>query len=223
MTRSILIQPSRLVLTGSMALFLAIMPTGCQTITPSGLFGSSTAASSPEEAFDKGLAYTSGAGVEQDYARGLRYFEQAAAAGHVEAAYFSGVAYSTGRGTAPNAARAASYLTQAANAGHARSQFLLGNMKSSNDLGEQDLAAALQLYEAAARQGHGEAQLAAGLFRATGRGGPTDLVAAAAWLILADDQNVETADKALSTVMGKLNPSQRRTAQQRVSTLVQRG
>ena len=80
------------------------------------------ATESPEEQYQKGMAFVSGRGVTQDRAQAAVWFCKAAEQGHADAQYFLGMLYSFGNGVAKDDKEAVTWLREAAEQGNVAAQ-----------------------------------------------------------------------------------------------------
>ena len=69
-----------------------------------------------------------GQGVQQDYARAIDYYTQAANAGHADSQFYLGLMYKTGIGTAADPDKAKHWLKRAADQGDEEAQKELNNL-----------------------------------------------------------------------------------------------
>ena len=80
----------------------------------------------PNAAYNLGVLYHQGLGVEKDIDRALYWYREAAKLGHPEAQYNLGIAYIEGIGTEYNAPVAAAFFESAANQGVVEAAYNLG-------------------------------------------------------------------------------------------------
>jgi hypothetical protein len=104
-----------------------------------------------EAAYELGLMYRDGKGIEADPQRALEWLTRAAETdwkrdpykfGLPRAQYVLGVMYLEGAGTAADAERAADWFERAAEQGHSRAQLMLAELYSRGERLPPDLAAA---------------------------------------------------------------------------------
>ena len=110
-----------------------------------------------DNVFDLGVMYYYGDGVQQDYAKALSYFEQAAADGDVDAINNLGLMYDEGLGVEQSDTKARQYFEQAANKGDASSLYNLGLMYMDGQGVDQNYTKAFTYYEQAAEKGNTDA------------------------------------------------------------------
>jgi len=102
-----------------------------------------------------GHMYCSGQKVEQDYEKGMRWYQAAAEAGFAPSELAVGSLYFEGQGTQRDVAEAARWFKRAADKGYARAQSNLAALYLSGEEGvEVDYGKALRWYREAAAQGH---------------------------------------------------------------------
>ena len=99
-----------------------------------------------------GLSYAHGTGVEQDWAKAVRFFRLAAEQGDGAAQFNLGRCYSRGEGVAQDSAEAVRYYRLAAEQGDADAQFNLGVCYQLGEGVAQDWAEAVRCYRQAAAQ-----------------------------------------------------------------------
>lgn len=111
-------------------------------------------------AYNLGVLYHQGLGVDPDMAAALDWYRRAAQAGHPEAQYNLGIAYIEGIGTRYNPALAAAFFQQAAFGGIVEAAYNLGLILENGLVGEARPVDALRWYRGAAEQGSIEAEKA---------------------------------------------------------------
>jgi len=120
-------------------------------------------------AYNLGVLYHQGLGVEKDLPRALYWYREAAKQNHPEAQYNLGIANIEGIGTSYNAPIAAAFFENAANLGVIEAAYNLGLIYENRLLGDQvNPEQALMWYHIAANGGNSDAsaaltQMAAGL------------------------------------------------------------
>ena len=119
---------------------------------------------------------------QQDYAKALPLFEEAAATGNVSAQFALGLMYYRGNGVPRSAGKAKEWFEKAAILGHAKAQFNLGWMYQNGQGVSQSYFNAAKWYEKAAAQEHSRAQLALGKMYAKGQGVTQSDAKAKKWL-----------------------------------------
>lgn len=111
-------------------------------------------------AYNLGVLYHQGLGVDPDMAAALDWYRRAAQTGHPEAQYNLGIAYIEGIGTRYNPALAAAFFQQAAFGGIVEAAYNLGLILENGLVGEARADDALRWYRGAAEQGSIEAEKA---------------------------------------------------------------
>ncbi len=160
-------------------------------------------------AYELGLAYAQGRGVERNLDRSAAWINRAAASGEPRAQYLLGASYFAGNGVRQDHTRATEYLAAAATQGHARAQYLLAK-SFANGLGvPKDPAWAGRWYGKAAQQGHIEAQYAYGVVWATGLGRPQNIEHGYFWLSIAAEGEHLEADRVRSRLVPRLDENSR--------------
>ena len=165
-----------------------------------------------ESAYGLGLRYTSGNGVNQDYAVAAEWFRRAAEGGHPRARYMLGIAYYTGRGVARDARRAVAWFEKAA-AGNARAQYQLGDVYANGRGIAKEQAWAARWFAKAAMADHAEAQYSLGAVLGAGLGVPVDRVQAAKWLAVAERNGHKEAAALRQAITEKMTPDERLEAE----------
>jgi TPR repeat protein len=167
----------------------------------------------PEAAYEVGLAYTKGVGVEQDNDAAAEWLNKAAAGGEPRAQYLIGVAYYNGLGVEQDYETAAAYLGEAAVQGHADAQFLLAQVFATGNGVRENRAWATRWYGKAAQQGHADAQFHYGVSRASGLGLPANPEAGYGWLLLAERGGHGQAAEVRAALNDKLSAEARTRAE----------
>lgn len=108
-------------------------------------------------AYNLGLMYVRGTGVQKDAAAARKYFGQAAAAGHVNAMYNLGYLYDDTEGTPTDYSQAFRYYYQAAERGHAAAQAKLAALYGLGKGVRKDHKAAMHWLQRAAKNGDADA------------------------------------------------------------------
>lgn len=104
----------------------------------------------PNAAYNLGVLYHQGLGIDQNLETALTWYKAAAAMQHPEAGYNLGIAHIEGIGVDYNAENAASYFEMAANAGVTEAAYNLGLIYENGLLGEPQPDEALMWYKIAA-------------------------------------------------------------------------
>ncbi len=118
---------------------------------------------------------------EQDFAKALSLYEQAAALGDAKAMYNIARLYVTGEGVEVNYETAAAWFLKSAQAGETAAMFTVGIMYAGGTGFAQDGAAAVEWLQKAADAGKTEAMYYLGLIYVGGEGVPTDCALAMEW------------------------------------------
>ena len=169
-----------------------------------------------DSAYGLGLRYTSGNGVNQDYAVAAEWFHRAAEGGHPRAQYMLGIAYYTGRGVARDPTRAVPWFEKAA-AGNARAQYQLGDAYANGRGVAKEQAWAARWFAKAAMAGHGEAQYSLGAVYAAGLGVPVDRMQAVRWLAIAESNGHKEALTLRKAITGTITPDKRLEAERQAA------
>ena len=164
----------------------------------------------PLAQLNAGLLSLAGLGVESSKTEALRWFLLAAKSQNPEAQFQVGYLYETGSNE--DRSKAERWYRKAAIQGHREAQARLGFLYIAGGLVPPDAHDAFKWTRRAAEQGHPQAQynIAHLLFR--GIGHDRDLVRALAWMLLADQQQLEEASKALPYLKQQLSPSEQNQA-----------
>ena len=104
--------------------------------------------------YERGLAYSEGKGVPQDYNSAFKLFQSAAQQNYAAAQYQLGNAYMSGLGTENNPEAAADWYEKAARQGYTLAQRTLGSMYMHGDGVKQNKPLALAWYSILAREGN---------------------------------------------------------------------
>ncbi len=155
-------------------------------------------------AYELGVAYNTGGGVEKDKEQAAVWFNEAVALGEPRAQYLVGAAYYAGLGVEQDYGHAVALLGAAATQGHDRAQYLLATAFANGNGVEKDLAWASRWYGKAARQGHLKAQFAYGVLHATGHGLTRDQRRGLMWLTIAAKGGHARAKELRATLAGRL-------------------
>jgi len=197
--------------------FLIISLSGCQSI---GGLGSgkpplleTQRIESAEAQYRRGLQYSSGLRVKQDFEKAAEWFRLAAEKGHTGAQYMLGDAYYYGRGVAKKQKEGVKWLSKAAANNHARAQYRLGDAFINGRGVELDLAWGARWFGKAAMQGHKEAQFSLAVSFATGLGLQVDNIEAWKWLTLASNAGNKKADEVRAKIGEKMNAEEISKAQ----------
>ncbi len=109
-------------------------------------------------AFNVGVLYAQGLGVEADPVEAVRWYRRAAHAGYANAQFNLGAAYYRGEGTEVNVSQAVSWWEKAAEQGHAEALYNLGTLYRRGEAVPQDTRRAVSLLNEAAALGDSRAQ-----------------------------------------------------------------
>lgn len=183
--------------------------------TAAALFRRSADLGHAAAAYELGLAYSQGLGVEQDLEAASQWFNLAAERGDARAQYLVGATYLGAAGGDADAETAVRYLASAAVQGHPRAQYLLAEAFASGRGVPKDLPWAARWYGKAAHQGHSEAQFAYGVMWAAGRGLPKNRVIGLAWLTLAAKAGHQEAERVRAAVFQRASGAERARAEAR--------
>ena len=137
---------------------------------------------------DLGCAYSSGQGVEQDFAEAIKWWRKAADCDLPGAALNLGIAYLSGQGVPQDYAEAARWNRKAAEQGLAGAEHNLGNAYFKGQGVPQNYTEAVKWYRRAAYQGLAASQYSLGLAYANGNGVGQDYLEAARWYLKSAEQ-----------------------------------
>ena len=137
---------------------------------------------------DLGCAYSSGQGVEQDFAEAIKWWRKAADCDLPGAALNLGLAYLSGQGVPQDYTEAARWNRKAAEQGLAGAEHNLGNAYFKGQGVPQNYTEAVKWYRRAAYQGLAASQYSLGLAYANGNGVGQDYLEAARWYLKSAEQ-----------------------------------
>lgn len=192
---------------------------GCAELASYGVINLKDDPKQAELSYEKGMAYTQGRGVKQDYSQGISKFKQAAYHGSSNGAYMVGMSYLTGRGVKQDDAVAARWLEQAAQAGHTRAEYQLSVLYMNGYGVVQDREWAMFLACRAAEGGHEQAAFDVAVAYATGSGLPKDRSAAWYWFVQAEKVGIEHARTLRRKMVQLTSSTQRSRAGQMIQKL----
>lgn len=132
-------------------------------------------------AFNLGILYETGQGVEKNPAQAAEWYRKAAAQGDADAAFNLAVLHHVGRGVPLDLAAAAAGYRKAAEKGLAVAERALGDLYRQGLAVTLDPSEALRWYGKAAVQGDAKAIHALAVMSAAGEGAPRDPIAALKW------------------------------------------
>ena len=153
--------------------------------------------SDPHAQVALGDLYRDGAGVAQDYAEALHWYQAAAAQGNPTGQANLGDMYRQGQGVPQDYAEAHKWYVLSAAAGYAPAQTALGDLLRDGKGTAQNYAEAFKLYAAAAAQGNLAAQNNLGDLYAQGKGTTQNFSEAAHWYRAAAERGYDTAENNL--------------------------
>jgi uncharacterized protein len=166
-----------------------------------------------------GRMFDKGAGVAQDDAQAVRWYQKAAEQGLADAQFSLAWAYDNGEGVPQDYALAARWYLKAAEQGDAGPQNNLAVMYADGHGVLQDYAQAAQWFRKAAEQGLADAQHDLGVLYFKGQGVPQDYIEAHKWESLAaarasgDARQLDAA--ARDVIAGKMTPDELAEAHKR--------
>ena len=137
---------------------------------------------------DLGCAYSSGLGVEQNFAEAIKWWRKAADLDLPGAALNLGIAYLSGQGVPQDYTEAARWNRKAAEQGLAGAEHNLGNAYFKGQGVPQNYVEAVKWYRRAAYQGLAASQYSLGLAYANGNGVGQDYLEAARWYLKSAEQ-----------------------------------
>ena len=153
-----------------------------------------------------GHMYCNGKKVEQDYAKGMRWYRAAADAGFAPSELAVGTLYFEGQGADRDVAEAARWFKRAAEKGYARAQSNLAALYLGGDGIEADYDKAFHWYREAAAQGHMVARYNLAMMYAHGLGvDEPDYVAAYGLLSPMVENGHRAADELMQSFLGEMN------------------
>lgn len=168
----------------------------------------------PVAAYNLGVMYDGGQGVEKDASEALRWYRKAADLGYADAQYNLGCIYEHGENGVPqNYAEAMKWYLRAAKQGDVQSQVNLGAMYYSGRGTVQDYRIAATWFQKAANKGDAKAEMDVGIMYAVGTGLPQDNIRAYMWLNLSAAQGNKTASEDRDITAKKMTPEQLAEAQ----------
>ncbi|MGY3582183.1 TPR repeat protein [Bradyrhizobium sp. USDA 4341] len=175
----------------------------------------------PVAAYNAGLAYANGQGVERDDGTAASLFRKSAEAGYDKGQLLLGIMYSYGRGVKADPAEADKWYALAADQGNPNAQFSLANAFMNGTGVTKDQGKADVWLRRAAAQGYPNAMVTLGAALADGAGAEKDLVGSYTWLSLAmdavDGDKPKALTKALREEIAKhMTPEQIASAETRV-------
>ncbi len=139
----------------------------------------------PQQQFEKGVAYSIGRGVQQSDLDAVKWIGKAAERGHAYAQFNLGEAYANGVGVVQDYARSVKWLTMAAKRDVTDAQVSLG-LKYDSGLGViQDKREAVKWFRRAAERDNPYGQNNLAIAYALGEGVTQNSIKAYAWLELA--------------------------------------
>ena len=163
--------------------------------------------------------YSDGAQIEQDHAKAMHWYEQAARQGAVEAQSALAIRYYTGVGVDKDTREAAQWARKAATAGDADAQLLLAGLLYEGDGVRQDAESSFQWARRAAEQGNARAQMVVAYQYAAGQGVPQDLTTAYAWALVAEINGYSLEDELQERLEKELTSYQKRIARQKAEEM----
>ncbi|WP_432473156.1 hypothetical protein [Amphritea sp. HPY] len=194
---------------------LAVL-SGCAELSSSGWIATDDNPQLAQAEYRRGMEYTQGQGVEQDYARGVAEFKRAAYHGSANGAYMTGMSYLTGRGVGHSFSNAAQWLDQAAKQGHSRAQYQLSRLYLGGNGVDRDPIWAMFLAGKAAAQNHPKAAFELAVGYAKGLGLPESDAAAWYWFSQAEKFQIEHSEQLRRKMQRLTTPAQRQQISQRM-------
>ena len=156
-----------------------------------------------------GHMYCTGEKVEQDYAKGLRWYRAAADAGFAPSELAVGTLYFEGQGIERDVAEAARWFKRAADKGYARAQSNLAALYLGGDGIEPDYDKAFHWYREAAAQGHMVARYNLAMMYVHGLGvDEPDYVAAYGLLSPMVENGHRAANELMQSFLGEMEESE---------------
>lgn len=119
----------------------------------------------PVAAFNIGVLYAQGLGVEADPDESVRWYRQSALAGYSNAQFNLGAAYYNGEGTELNVGQAIAWWEKAAQQDHPEALYNLATLYRRGEGTQQNLKRATELFEKAVNLGDSRAQQALEVLR----------------------------------------------------------
>jgi TPR repeat protein/tRNA A-37 threonylcarbamoyl transferase component Bud32 len=162
--------------------------------------GEISPAATADELAAIGAAYQKGDGVELDYHKAAKYFEEAGKRGSSNAWIGLGLMYEDGSGMDVNHAKAAQCYRKAAEAGNMIGQHNLAIMYEEGRGVAKDQSRAIHLYRQAAAQGYGPSQVNLGYLYEHGINVPKDYTQALEWYVKGAAYNHPTAGQAAHNI-----------------------
>ncbi|MGB7768661.1 MAG: response regulator [Verrucomicrobiia bacterium] len=146
-----------------------------------------------ETIFKRGLNYSRGEGVPQDYAEAAKWFRKAAEMGFARAQSVLGVCYGNGVGVPKDEIESFKWCQKAAEQDFAEAQDNLGRCYEHGHGVQQNFAEAIKWYRKAAENGEKNAQYKLGRCLDDGTGVPKNIVEAYKWYHKAAEQGLPEA------------------------------
>lgn len=162
-----------------------------------------------EAAFQIGLLYEHGLGVNQDASQAASWYERAIPSKHNGAMRQLASLYFEGRGVQVDHAKAAELLSVAASQNDAQAKTFLAYMYENGYGVEKNLPIAIRLLQEAADAGHPPAQNALGIMYWRGAGVQKDNARAYSWWILASEGGDKIASENRERLARSLPPEVR--------------
>ena len=157
-----------------------------------------------EVQYKLGDCYYFGEGVEQDYAKAVRWYRKAAEQGNTTAQNILGWCYEIGRGVEQDLEEAVNWFRKAAIQGNAKAQYYLGLCYGAGDGVERDYSEAVKWFKKSAEQGNADGQCNLGCMYRMGRGVTKDEEEAKKWFKKSAEQGNERAKFQLNALGGFL-------------------
>jgi localization factor PodJL len=171
-------------------------------------------------AFEIGLRYAEGKGVDVNYGEAAKWYDRAAQAGVVPAMFRLGTLHEKGLGASKDVDAARRYYMQAAERGNAKAMHNLAVLDADGGGKGADYTSAAQWFRKAAERGVADSQFNLGILCARGIGIEQNLAESYKWFSLAAAQGDVDSGRKRDEVAQRLDPQSLALAKLAVQTFV---
>jgi localization factor PodJL len=171
-------------------------------------------------AFEIGLRYAEGKGVDVNYGEAAKWYDRAAQAGVVPAMFRLGTLHEKGLGASKDIDAARRYYMQAAERGNAKAMHNLAVLDADGGGKGADYTSAAQWFRKAAEHGVADSQFNLGILCARGIGIEQNLAESYKWFSLAAAQGDVDSGRKRDEVAQRLDPQSLALAKLAVQTFV---
>ncbi len=158
---------------------------------------------SSQALYQRGIAYTQGTEIQQDYSAGMKNFIRAGKLDHPSAQYLAGIGFYTGRGVAQDYKQAHYWFTNAALQGHPAAMNQLGDIYLNGRGLDADKSWGMYWSGLAAGLGDNNAMFVYGVGWLRGLGIPQDIRRGVFWIRLAEQHGRQNMALLLRSVKQK--------------------